>query len=91
MPIQTCEFPNYCAIVVAVGKDSVSVCAQFEIFVFKLGPLAKIKLIYMRNGFSTINCEKSCQRPTEVFLFSKYHCTTLTVDLELDVSVCAHL
>ena len=29
--------------------------------------------------------------PTEIFVFSKYHCTTLTVELELDVSVCAQL
>ena len=36
MPIQTFAFPNYCAIVVAVGKDlGVSACAQFEIFVVK--------------------------------------------------------
>ena len=42
----------------------------------------------MKNGFSTINCRKSCQRPTEIFLFSKYHCTTLTVELELDVCLC---
>ena len=39
----------------------------------------------MRNGFSTTNYRKSCQRPT------KNHCTTLTVELELDVSVCAQL
>ena len=45
----------------------------------------------MKNGFSTINCQKSCQRPRKVFLFSKYHCTTLTVELVLDVSVCAQL
>ena len=45
----------------------------------------------MKNGFSTINCRKGCQRPTEIFLFSKYYCTTLTVELELDVSVCAQL
>ena len=45
----------------------------------------------MKNGFSTINCRKSCQRPTEIFLFLKYHCTTLTVEVELDVSVCAQL
>ena len=45
----------------------------------------------MKNGFFTISCRKSCRRPTEVFLFSKYHCTTLTVKLELDVSVCAQL
>ena len=38
-----------------------------------------------------MNCRKSCQRPTEIFLFSKYHCTTLTVELELDVSACAQL
>ena len=30
---------------------------------------------------------KSCA--TEIFPFSKYHCMTLTVELELDVSVCA--
>ena len=57
----------------------------------KVGSLAKIELIEMKNGFSTINCRKNCQRPTEIFLFSKYHCTTLTVELELDVSVCAQL
>ena len=45
----------------------------------------------MKSGFSTTYCRKSCQRPTEIFLFSKYHCTTLTVELELDVSVCAQL
>ena len=45
----------------------------------------------MKNGFSTINCRKSCQRPTEIFLFSKYRCTTLTVELELDVTVGAQL
>ena len=43
----------------------------------------------MKIRFSTINRRNSCQKPTEVFLFSKYHCTTLTVELELDVSVCA--
>ena len=57
----------------------------------KLGPLAKMKLIWMKNGFSTINCRKNCQRPTEIFLFSKYHCTTLAVALELGVSVGAQL
>ena len=30
---------------------------------------------------------KSCA--TEIFSFSKYHCTTLTAELELDVPVCA--
>ena len=55
----------------------------------KLGPLAKIKLILMKNIFSAVNCRKSCQRPTEIFLFSKYPSTTVTVELELDVSVCA--
>ena len=57
----------------------------------KLGQLAKIKLIQMKNGFFTINCRKSCQRATEIFLFSKYHCTILTIELELDVSACAQL
>ena len=45
----------------------------------------------MKNGFSTINCQKSCQRPTEIFLFSKCPCTTLTVELELDVTVGAQI
>ena len=57
----------------------------------KLGPPVKIKLISMKNGFSTINCRKSCLRPTEIFLLSKYHCTTLTVELELDAFACAQL
>ena len=56
-----------------------------------MDPLAKINLIWMKIRFSTIICRKSCQRPTEIFLFSKYHCTTLTVELESDVSVCAQL
>ena len=45
----------------------------------------------MKSGFLMTYCRKSCQRPTEIFLFSKYHCTTLTVEQELDVSVCAQL
>ena len=45
----------------------------------------------MKNRFSTINCRKSCQRPTEIFLVSKYPCTTATVELELDAFVCAQL
>ena len=47
----------------------------------KLGPLAKIKLIQNRNGFSTINSQKSCQRPTEIFLFSKYYCPVVFMTL----------
>ena len=38
-----------------------------------------------------VYCRKSCQKPTEIFLFSKYYCATLTVELELDVPVCAQL
>ena len=38
-----------------------------------------------------MNYRKRCQEPTEIFLFLKYPCTTLTVELELDVSVCAQL
>ena len=45
----------------------------------------------MKNRFSAVNCRKSCQRPTEIFLFSKYPCTTVAVELELDVSVGAQL
>ena len=46
MPIQTFAFPNYCAIVVAVGKDYVFLLVPNLTFLLsKLGPLAKIKLI----------------------------------------------
>ena len=45
----------------------------------------------MKNRFSTVNCRKSCQRPTEIFLLSKCPCMTVTVEPELDVSVCAQL
>ena len=58
----------------------VSASAQLEIFVVKLGSTCENKTDL-----------KSCQRPTEILLFSKYHCTTLTVELELDVSICAQL
>ena len=92
MPIQTFAFPNYYAILVAAGIDSVFLLvANLRFLLSKLSPVAKIKLIQIKNKFSTINCRKSCQRPTEIFLFSKYHFTTLTVELESDVSVCAHL
>ena len=44
MPIQTFPVPNYCAIVLAVGNDYVSaVCAQFEIFVVKVGSTCENK------------------------------------------------
>ena len=85
MPIQVFAFLNYYAIALAVGKD-VSACVQFEIFIVKVGSTCENKTDLDENGFSTINCRKSCQRPTEIFLFSKYHCTTLTVGLELDAS-----
>ena len=81
MPIQTC-------IVLVVGKDSVFLLVpNLRFLLSKFGSLAKIKLIQMEIRFSTINCHKSCQRPTKIFLFSKCHCTTLTVELELEVSV----
>ena len=70
-------------------KLGVSACVELEIFVVKLGSTCESKLIWMKKGISTSNCQKCCQRPTEIFLFSKYHCVTLTVDLELDVFGCA--
>ena len=92
MPIQTFAFLNYYAIVVSVSKDSVFLLVpNLRFLLSKLGPLAKIELIKMKNGFSIINCRRNCQRPTEIFVFSKYHCTTLIVEQELDVSVCAQL
>ena len=46
MPIQTFAFPNYCAIVVAVGKNLVFLLVPNLTFLLsKLGPLTKIKLI----------------------------------------------
>ena len=43
----------------------------------------------MKNGFSTISCKKVVRGPQKYFY--SYHCTILTVELELDVSVCAQL
>ena len=46
MSIQTFAFPNYYAILVAVGKDSVFLLVpNLRFLLSKLGPLAKIKLI----------------------------------------------
>ena len=46
MPIKTFAFPNYCALVVAVGKDQVFLLVpNWRFLLSKLGPLAKIKLI----------------------------------------------
>ena len=46
MPIQTLTFPNYCAIVIAVGKDYVFLLVpNLRFLLSKLDPLAKIKLI----------------------------------------------
>ena len=92
MPVQKFAVPNYYAIVLAVRKYWVFLLVpSLRFLLSKLGPLTKIKLIQMKNGFSTINCRQGCQRPTEIFFFLKYHCTTLTVEQELDVSVCAQL
>ena len=85
MSIQTCEFPNYYAIILAVGQD-VSACAQFELFVIKVGSIWENKTDINKKQ---IFCRKRCQRPAEIFLFSKYPCTTVTVEQELNVSVCA--
>ena len=92
MPIQTFAFPNYYVIVLAAGIYKVFLLVpNLRFLLSKLGPPAKINLVQMKSGFSTIYCRKSFQRPTEIFLFSKYHCTTLTVELELNVSFCAQL
>ena len=69
----------------------VSACAQFEIFVVKVGSTCESETDLDEKRIFHFNCRKSCQRPIEIFLFSKYHCTTLTIKLELDVSVCAQL
>ena len=46
MPIQTFAFPNYYAIVLAVGKDKVFLLVpSWRFLLSNLGPLAKIKLI----------------------------------------------
>ena len=85
MPIQTCAFPNYYAIILALGQD-VPACAQFEIFVIRVGSTWENKTDINKKQ---IFRRKRCQSPTEIFLFSKYPCTTVTVELELNVSVCA--
>ena len=73
MPIKMFPFSNYYAIVLAFGKGKVFLLVpNLRFLLSKFGPLMKIKLIQMKNGFSTINCRKICQRPTEIFLFSKY-------------------
>ena len=46
MPIQMFAFPNYYAIVLAVGKDEMfSLAPNLRFSMSKLGPLMKIKLI----------------------------------------------
>ena len=46
MPIETFAFPNYYAIVLAVGKDQVFLLVpNWSFLLSNLGPLAKIKLI----------------------------------------------
>ena len=85
MPIQTCAFPNYYAIILA-AEQYVSACAQFEIFVIKVGSTWENKTDINKKQ---IFRRTRCQRPTEIFLFSKYPCATVTIELELYVSVCA--
>ena len=69
----------------------VSACAQFEIFVVKVGSTCENKTDSDEKRIFHYKLSKKLSEATEIFLFSKYHCTTLTVDLELDVSFCAHL
>ena len=46
MPIQTFAFPNYFAMILAVGKDEVFLLVlNLRFLLSKFGPLAKIKLI----------------------------------------------
>ena len=46
MPIQTFAFPNYYAIVLAVGKDLVFLLgSSLRFLLSKLAPLARIKMI----------------------------------------------
>ena len=60
-------------------------------FVVKLGSTCENKTDLDGKLIFNFKLSKSCERPTEIFMFSEYHCTTLTVELELDVSVCAQL
>ena len=78
MPILTLAFANYYVIVLAVGKHCVSACAQFKIFVVKFG--------------------STCENKTDLdekqifhYKLSKKLSEALTVELELDVTVCAQL
>ena len=70
----------------------VSACAQLEIFVVKVGSTCENKTdLDERRIFHHKLSKKLSEAHKKIFLFSKYHCTTLTVELELNVSVCAHL
>ena len=57
MLIQMFAFPNYYVIVLAAGKYLVFLLVPNLRFWFsKLGPPAKINLIWMKSGFSTLCC-----------------------------------
>ena len=90
MPIQTFAFPNYYAIVLAVGKDFAQF-EIFEIFVVKVGSTCENKTDLGEKPIFHYKLSKKLSETHRNISFSKYHCTTLTVELELGVSVCAQL
>ena len=90
MPIRTFAFPNYYAS--SWQRLGVSACAQFEIFVIKVGSTCENKTdLDEKRIFHYKLWKKLSEAHRSIFVFSKYHCTTLTVELELDVSVCTQL
>ena len=84
---------NYYAIVLQLlcyswQRLDVCVCAQFEIFVVKVGSTCENKTDLDEKRIFHYKLSKKL---SEAHRNISIHCTTLKVELELDVSVCAQL
>ena len=97
MPEQMKSHPNICISQLLCHSCSswqrlgVSACAQFEIFVVKDGSTCESKTDLDEKWIFHYKLSKKLSEAHRIFLFSEYHCTPLTVELELDVSVCVQL
>ena len=69
----------------------VSACAQFETFVVKFGSNCENKTDLDKKRIFHYKLSKKLSEAHRNISISKYHCTTLSVELELDISVCAQL
>ena len=69
----------------------VSACAQFEIFVVKVGSTCENKTDLDDKRIFYYKLSKKFSEAHRNISIFKIPCTTLIVELELDVSVCAHL